>query len=211
MTPSAASPVSTMPSVDFSVPRIIGAPSPAWPTTTAHSHRHVIRVSRLHIATFERNDRLFKHGHAPDRDRAPRARGHALSDLRPVSPRCDRRHPPPRSMSPCRDHGARRRSAPRCAGTASTRTRSSLAARRSLGVYSAERSVIDAFRLRHREGEELADLLAIARRFSQGRALTPASPQDPLVKPKPSRPRGLPRFSFGLLRSGYLVAHVAQR
>jgi predicted transcriptional regulator of viral defense system len=51
----------------------------------------------------------------------------------------------------------------------------------SLGVYSAERSVIDAFRLRHQEGEELAiealrrwlkcpaatpaDLLAMARRF----------------------------------------------
>ena len=51
----------------------------------------------------------------------------------------------------------------------------------SLGVYSAERSVIDAFRLRHREGEEIAvealrrwlrrpgttpaDLLAMARSF----------------------------------------------
>ncbi len=51
----------------------------------------------------------------------------------------------------------------------------------SLGIYSAERSVIDAFRLRHREGEELAvealrrwlkrpratpaDLLAMARSF----------------------------------------------
>jgi predicted transcriptional regulator of viral defense system len=51
----------------------------------------------------------------------------------------------------------------------------------SLGVYDAERSVIDAFRLRHQEGEELAvealrrwlerrgaapaDLLAMARRF----------------------------------------------
>lgn len=51
----------------------------------------------------------------------------------------------------------------------------------SLGVYSAERSVIDAFRLRHQEGEELAvealrrwlkqpkatpaNLLAMARRF----------------------------------------------
>jgi hypothetical protein len=50
-----------------------------------------------------------------------------------------------------------------------------------LGVYSAERSVIDAFRLRHREGEETAiealrrwlarpgampaDLLAMARLF----------------------------------------------
>ena len=51
----------------------------------------------------------------------------------------------------------------------------------SLGIYSAERSVIDAFRLRHREGEEIAiealrrwlrrprtmpaDLLAMARSF----------------------------------------------
>ena len=51
----------------------------------------------------------------------------------------------------------------------------------SLGVYNAERSIIDAFRLRHQEGEELAvealrrwlerpgatpaDLLAMARRF----------------------------------------------
>jgi predicted transcriptional regulator of viral defense system len=51
----------------------------------------------------------------------------------------------------------------------------------SLGIYSAERSVIDAFRLRHQEGEELAvealrrwlkrpgttpaELLAMARRF----------------------------------------------
>jgi hypothetical protein len=51
----------------------------------------------------------------------------------------------------------------------------------SLGVYSAERSVIDAFRLRHQEGEEMAalalrrwlkrpgampaDLLAMAQRF----------------------------------------------
>ena len=26
----------------------------------------------------------------------------------------------------------------------------------ALGVYSAERSIIDAFRLRHQEGEELA-------------------------------------------------------
>lgn len=50
-----------------------------------------------------------------------------------------------------------------------------------LGVYNAERSVIDVFRLRHQEGEELAvealrrwlerpgatpaDLLAMARRF----------------------------------------------
>ena len=50
-----------------------------------------------------------------------------------------------------------------------------------MGLYSAERSLIDAFRLRHQEGEELAvealrrwlkragatpaDLLAMARRF----------------------------------------------
>lgn len=53
----------------------------------------------------------------------------------------------------------------------------------SLGVYSAERSIIDAFRLRHLEGEEMAvealrrwlkrpgampaDLLAMAKRFSK--------------------------------------------
>ena len=42
----------------------------------------------------------------------------------------------------------------------------------SLGVYSAERSVIDAFRLRHQEGEELA--VEALRRWLKRRGATPA-------------------------------------
>ncbi len=43
----------------------------------------------------------------------------------------------------------------------------------SLGVYSAERSVIDAFRLRHQEGEELA--VEALRRWLKRPSATPAA------------------------------------
>jgi hypothetical protein len=72
----------------------------------------------------------------------------------------------------------------------------------ALGLYNAERCIIDAFRLGHREGHGTrrggAEALAPATRgfarraprdgatLPQGRAVPPAGPQDPLVKPKPT-------------------------